>query len=444
MVNNWLEDYKNFLYIKNAYLKEKKDRFTYMEKLNYITDFKKILRKERKHFFDWLMERQEYDLIKNNIIDIFENVRPFDNILVLCNGIVPEIEQKYIENFKDIIKIHNVNVAVLLLHLWMNVTGDNYIKLQELVYENFEYIMENLHYDNVEEFLIVTQKLNSTKINNKVKNNYLKFVNKAEEWECLRILERCNKIGKIDEEDLQKDFKEILKKFFENNKEIVESEDLLEAVELLIKQLAQKQNVKLKDINYYFGGGYYSSCLKIGEYVLKLGRLRKTSKIPYHPRILQPLIRRPIPYRQETNKNVTDDIIYFLEISECVDKNWTEGLTKEQIVEEMYKIYKEMRKDGIICGDIKPENIGRLLRPNKVNYEEDGEQLNVNDEGVGFTNVPKRKKILPKGELVIIDTDYIYKEENNFTIQSKYSEDFENRYQKEDKNRNLFDYIREI
>ncbi len=428
MVNNWLEDYKNFLYIKNVYLKEKEERFTYMVKLNYITDFKQIIETEKENFLNWLIKKKEYDVIKNNIINIFENINPASYVWFVCDGAIPEIEKSYIENFLDIIKIKKVDVYLLIRYLLYHVKEEEYIKLQEIMNNEFEYILENISSNQLCSFLSELERLHNTDINNKVKNNYLKIINKADVWECFEVLEKCRKIGILEENDLQQNFKVILRKAFENNKEIVEDENLLEALELLIKQFAQNQNVKLKDINYYLGEGSTSSCLKIGEYVLKVGKLRKTPKIPYHPRVLQPILRRTVPYTDNST-----NIINFIEIVNYVDTNWTKGLTEKQIEEEMYKIFKEMRDDGIFVGDMRIENIGRLLKPNKVNYKENEEELKVDNESVGFTNISEKKKILPAGELVIIDSDYIYKEGESYLIPSTYSSYLERRYLEEKK-----------
>ena len=84
-----------------------------------------------------------------------------------------------------------------------------------------------------------------------------------------------------------------------------------------------------------------------------------------------------------------------------------------------------MRKFGIVWTDIKKENVGRLIRPNRTNYyseELEGKledektlrvaerELQVSDNSVGIFE-RRIEECLQPGELVILDTDYIFKEE---------------------------------
>lgn len=243
-----------------------------------------------------------------------------------------------------------------------------------------------------------------------IKQKYIRVVDYVDEYETFNVLNECNQIVDI-EDDIQKRYSDILKIVLKDHRDICEDEDRLKAIEKIIKELAEHEKVKkLSDIKMV-GKGQYSYCLKIGEYVFKIGICDVCTdiEIPYDPRILQPIIRRPIPYGCNTKCERT-----FIEISNYVDMDWAKGLTEEEKEEEVYKIYKEMRERGIICEDIKPENIGRLLKLNKVNYDIDGKELEVVDEGIGMKDVPKQKEILPAGELVIIDMNgYIYKETND-------------------------------
>ena len=53
-------------------------------------------------------------------------------------------------------------------------------------------------------------------------------------------------------------------------------------------------------------------------------------------------------------------------------------------------------------------NIGRLLKPNKENLTVYGEEIQSSDYAIGFIG-ERKGEILKPGELVVIDTDYIYK-----------------------------------
>lgn len=87
---------------------------------------------------------------------------------------------------------------------------------------------------------------------------------------------------------------------------------------------------------------------------------------------------------------------------------------REYWEKELYKLWLELRKDGIIWTDPKIENIGILKKANKVyrnstiknsSIVEDTDY--VADEAVGFTG-KREKKILDAGEVVVIDLDHIY------------------------------------
>ena len=103
--------------------------------------------------------------------------------------------------------------------------------------------------------------------------------------------------------------------------------------------------------------------------------------------------------------------------------------------EDAYLIYKELRDDGIIWLDAKRENLGRLEKDNIAYFNE---PLYVKNETVGYISETLRQdKPLQKGELVIIDTDYLYRE-NDFDVtllDRRVNTDFyqicEQRYQEE-------------
>ncbi|MGN1302282.1 MAG: hypothetical protein ACI4VO_01330 [Clostridia bacterium] len=101
----------------------------------------------------------------------------------------------------------------------------------------------------------------------------------------------------------------------------------------------------------------------------------------------------------------------------------------------MYLIYKELREEGIIWSDAKRENLGRLNKENIVCFNE---PLNVKNESVGYiTETIKDEEPLQKDELVIIDTDLLFREEefDEKLLYEDINTDFyqicERRYQKE-------------
>lgn len=110
-----------------------------------------------------------------------------------------------------------------------------------------------------------------------------------------------------------------------------------------------------------------------------MGRI--LDEIPNHKRILKPLLRRNVPVDFEEKISLgelKEEDIISLECQDFVNVKWHEELNDKEIEENLYYIYKDLKKDGIIWTDIKPENVGKSQN----------------------------------GELVILDMDRIYKEDN--------------------------------
>ena len=93
---------------------------------------------------------------------------------------------------------------------------------------------------------------------------------------------------------------------------------------------------------------------------------------------------------------------------------------------------------GIYWTDIKKENVVRLLKPNKLNFKLNGEDIGRNEDSVEMMNL-KDEEPLPAGELVISDTDYLcYENEYNehpHTPAYPLVYEFYERYEKELENR---------
>ena len=98
------------------------------------------------------------------------------------------------------------------------------------------------------------------------------------------------------------------------------------------------------------------------------------------------------------------------------DKETKVKLSKE----ELYAIYKELRDRGIVYGDMREGNIGRLIRDNPPrNDVKNGMIGEINDS-------------LEIGDYVILDTDFIYTENDpKIRIISDLSKVFETRYKNE-------------
>lgn len=150
----------------------------------------------------------------------------------------------------------------------------------------------------------------------------------------------------------------------------------------------------------YLGAGWFNIAIQAGDKVIKLEApddKTEKSKIPYHPRLLQPIVRKC---------DITKDSEHPLgiEIYEVVD------MDTEISDEEILEVYKELREAGIKWTDIKKENLGRLRKDNYpyefgYNVPLPPEMLGIEDSGV-------ERKILKAGQVVIIDLDYLELAEN--------------------------------
>ena len=99
--------------------------------------------------------------------------------------------------------------------------------------------------------------------------------------------------------------------------------------------------------------------------------------------------------------------------------------------EKLYQIYKELRQDGIIWTDIRWDNLGKLKKSNIPMLH--GKEMYVSPDSIGFDKELKggKEDILQKGDIVIIDSDYIYKENSSHITFFEQSTKFERRYQQE-------------
>lgn len=174
---------------------------------------------------------------------------------------------------------------------------------------------------------------------------------------------------------------------------------------MVLKEVVENENKNYDDIET-LDSGYYSTAYKIGEKVLKIGEPREKYSVPQHRRILEPLLRTNL-YEEDEK-----EIFATIEVSELVE-------TKDDFkLYELYEVYKDLREDGIIWADAAKKNIGRLKKPNEIHWKE---KLEVDRSSVGFYESLKnqvkneksenKKELLQAGELVVLDTDYIYLEE---------------------------------
>ena len=179
----------------------------------------------------------------------------------------------------------------------------------------------------------------------------------------------------------------------------------------------------------------YSDVYIIGNRVMKIGDVRATYRIPNHSRILQPIARFEM-YLDDDN-NVP---IGCIEISNKVRKLERKDYSEEKF----YKLYEDLRKAGIVFTDCRTSNIGVLCSENTPVHRVNGQIIKVSPESVGFIGEMKGKKC-KEGDLVVLDTDFLFREEDLFKDgifkdelldeeewqEKSYSKEFERRWQQE-------------
>ena len=201
--------------------------------------------------------------------------------------------------------------------------------------------------------------------------------------------------------------------FCEINKRVkIEDTTLKEVVKLIILDVLKNENVKLSDITY--NGGGLSSVLLIGNKVIKIGD-RATKSFPNNPYIISPLLRKKLEF---------NGAFCFVEVTERVDTS------KKASKEELYQLFKKLRNLNLVWTDIKEDNVGRLKKENIIHWRQN---LNPTDGVLGL-DVKRGETILKEGDLVILDADFIYDENDpniNYINNKDIYDEFEKRYQKE-------------
>ena len=199
------------------------------------------------------------------------------------------------------------------------------------------------------------------------------------------------------------EFDKFLEVFLNKDLEYIKEEKIYDFYKEIFNEIITKENVSLSDIKVLSGKN--SSVCIVGNKVIKSGE-KHAQIIPYHKRILQPIIRNVIELINEPKvKYYKKQIFSFFEVYEKVDTN---NITEDDV----YFIFKEMLHDNILWTDPRKENVGRLLKPNLPyvynSQNISGKNYYIDDETVGIVDNDK-KEMLNSGELVITDIDLIYK-----------------------------------
>lgn len=213
-------------------------------------------------------------------------------------------------------------------------------------------------------------------------------------------------------ECVYKNIESKIKDVYHKNDQGIPNQDILDIANMIIKEIVAEDNTKMNDINYVIGG--YSLVIFTNSKVIKIGGERQTELFPDNPYIVTPLIRKNLS---------NDDCKCFIEVTEKVQGNI------KVTDEELYELYKKLRDLGLVWTDVDEKNVGRLEKANTIYWNK-----NIAHETNYLTFDGKvGEGMLQAGDLIILDADWIYKENDpNIEVprSSKYPE-FEERYQEE-------------
>ena len=182
----------------------------------------------------------------------------------------------------------------------------------------------------------------------------------------------------------------------------------------LLEELINHEHILISQLEID-NTGSYSTVVIIGNKVLKVGRERMNEVFPNNPYIVKPLLRKNIKIKDEH---------MFLEITERVDIN-----IKKYTMEDLFMLYKHLRDLGLVWTDIRWCNVGVLLKDNYLYWNED---LVIDNEVLGFSE-NRGNEVLKKGDLIVLDADYIFLEEDDNIIYPEITKvlakKFEEKYQ---------------
>ncbi len=263
-----------------------------------------------------------------------------------------------------------------------------------------------------------------------IEDNYKSIIENNEKrylFKIAQILKGVSKeIDDVLEQQLEENNLEVAKSLLntykiegiKNKGKLVEEYAL--TLSTMIKELLKSENskwIEIEKINI----GSYSDVYRIKDKILKIGDIRASYEIPNHTRILQPLVR--INFINEKRNNEPFACV------EIADRIETVAETEENL-EKLYEVFADLRESGIIWTDAVFENVGILSKPNMPSLN--GQEINVAPNAIGFSGEKKGRK-LNKGDMVILDTDYLYKVDSPEIIWAYrgYSIMFEKRWQQE-------------
>ena len=408
----------------------------YTDKFDNLSDF--ILKKLNSKLF----KHRNAEVIANHFDEIFPYIvmSNINIILLYINLLIkqPHFKEKFLEGLKKY--PYNDGVEQLFYNIWTSLDNESN-QFDDFIDENilktistmgiegafYSDMLNRLNEDNQKKFLniLVNNKCNifymaiEYKGNNKqiIYDNLPLFIENSQNLYALMdfVKDNPNSFSQVKDYIDNNEEKAINSIFCETDHlEKMKDPALREIVKLIILDVMKNENAKFSDITYNSGG--LSRVLLIGDKVIKIGD-RVTKTFPNNPYIIAPLLRKELKFNGES---------CFLEVTERVDTD--NSPTKE----ELYQLFKKLRNLKLVWTDIKGINVGRLKRENIIHWREN---LNPTEEMLSLEN-RRGEDILKEGDLVILDADFIYDENDpniNYINNKDLYDEFEERYQKEKK-----------
>ena len=397
---------------------------------------------------NFVLKKLNSSLFKNKnakiIVDHFDEILPYivmsniDILLLNTNLLIEQsnFKEKFIDGLKKYPYTHEIDQ--LFYNIWVclndepdkfdDFIDDNILKtISTIDVSRMFYldILNKLNEDNQRKFLnlLVENKCDipysaiEYKGNNKqiIYDNLTLFIENAQNLYTLMNFVKDNPVALSQVKDyIDNNEEKAINSIFCETDHLVKIKEptLKEIIKLMILDVMKNENAKFSDITY--NGGGFSRILLIGNKVIKLGD-RATKSFPNNPYILAPLLRQEFAINNEK---------CFAEVTERVDTG------RKPSKEELYQLFKNLRNLGLKWTDIKDANVGRLKRKNIIHWKEN---LDPTEEVLGL-GAKRGTVILEEGELVILDADFIYDENDpniNYTNNKYLYDEFEKRYQKE-------------
>lgn len=396
---------------------------------------------------NFIIKKLNSPIFKNKNIKIvanhFDEILPYivmtnDNILGLnINSLIaqPNFKEKFIEGLKKY--PYKDAIEQLLNVIWISLDDknkfDDFIDdniLKELAAMNLNRmtyldILNKINEDNQGKFLkllaenkcdihylLIEYKGNNRQI---IYDNLTLFIENAQNLYALMqfVKDKPDALSQVKRYIDDNEEKAMNSIFCETDRlEKIKEPAMMEIIKLIILDVMKNENVGFSDITY--NGGGFSRILLIGDKVIKLGD-RFTKKFPNNPYIVSPLLRKEF----EINNSKC-----FVEVTERVDTS------KRPSNEELYQLFKNIRNLGLIWTDIKAVNVGRLNKKNIIHWRD---KLEPTEEILGLAT-KRGTTILEEGDLVVLDADFIYDENDpniNYVDQKSTFDEFEKRYQSE-------------